>query len=86
MAHTMKEAFLHPDLHVTIRDAEIPIPLPEEVIIKIIITGSNPIDWKGADEEVARILHGNLKSPLHTNAGKDMAGYVHAVGTNLKTH
>jgi NADPH:quinone reductase-like Zn-dependent oxidoreductase len=77
---TMKEAIIYPDLHVTIEDAPIPKPKPDEVIIKIVIAGTNPIDWKGADEGNARALHGELENPLYRNAGKDMAGYIHAVG------
>lgn len=74
---TMKETFINPDLHTTIDDAPIPIPGDNDVIVKIVIAGANPIDWKAADERVAEILHGNLKAPLHRNSGKDFAGYVH---------
>ncbi|TVY37084.1 Trans-enoyl reductase, partial [Lachnellula subtilissima] len=80
---TMKEAIIHPDLHVTIEDADVPKPKPDEVIIKIVIAGSNPIDWKGADEANARALHGDLDNHPHRNAGKDMAGYVHSIGTKV---
>ena len=82
---TMKEAIIDPDLHVTIEDAQIPKPKPDEVIIKIVIAGTNPIDWKGADEANARAMHGDLKNPLHRNAGKDMAGHVHSIGHLLST-
>lgn len=79
---TMKQAIIHPDLHVTIEDAPIPEPEKDEVIVKIAFAGTNPIDWKGADEENARAMHGDLENPLHKNAGKDMAGYVHSIGTH----
>ncbi|TVY68914.1 Trans-enoyl reductase [Lachnellula suecica] len=80
---TMKEAIIHPNLQVTIEDAQIPTPKPDEVIIKIVFAGTNPIDWKGADEVSARAMHGDLENPLHKNAGKDMAGYVHSIGSKV---
>lgn len=40
--------------------------------MKIVVAGANPIDWKGADEEAAKAMHGVLKNPLHRNAGKDL--------------
>jgi len=41
----MKEATVAQDLKVTIRDAPIPSPGPNEVIIKVVVSGSNPKDW-----------------------------------------
>jgi hypothetical protein len=74
---TMKEAFIFPDLRTVIEDAPIPIPGESDVIVKIVVAGANPIDWKAADEQVAKAIHGNLRAPLHRNSGKDFAGYVH---------
>lgn len=77
MATTMKEAVIAPSLLTTIEEAPVPTPKEGEVIVKVVVAGANPIDWKGADEEVAKAMHGLLKNPLHRNAGKDFAGYVH---------
>jgi NADPH2:quinone reductase len=74
---TMKEVFIFPDLTTSIDDAAIPVPAEDEVLVRIIVSGANPIDWKAADEQIAKAIHGNLKAPRHRNAGKDFAGYVH---------
>ncbi|KAL7940639.1 GroES-like protein [Trichoderma barbatum] len=79
----MKEAIVLPSLEVEILDSQIPIPGEEEVIIRVVSIGLNPIDWKGADPEVAIQLHGQLKAKQYANPGKDVAGYVHAVGSKV---
>ncbi len=78
---TMKQAIINEDLSVSFEtDAAIPEPRDDEVIIRAVYAGINPIDWKGARETDAVALHGELKNPVHRAAGKDFAGYVHAVG------
>jgi len=79
----MKEAIVQPSLEAVIVDSQIPVPDAEEVIVKVVAIGLNPIDWKGADPEVALQLHGQLKTKPYANSGKDVAGYVHAVGEYL---
>lgn len=79
----MKEAIVPPSLDVEILDSQIPTPGDEEVIVKVVAIGLNPIDWKGADPEVAIQLHGNLKAKQYANPGKDFAGYVHSVGKTI---
>ena len=39
----MKEVIVHPHptLHTTIHDIEVPIPGPNEVVIEVIVAGSN---------------------------------------------
>ena len=53
-------------------DSPIPSPVSDDVVIKVIVSGSNPKDWK---------------SPIWTkknhNSGDDIAGTVHAVGSNV---
>jgi NADPH2:quinone reductase len=41
----MKEAQIAKGLAVTIKDVPIPEPEPEQVVIKVIVSGSNPKDW-----------------------------------------
>ena len=42
----MKEALVSPEVNVTIHDIDIPKPNADQVLIKVIISGSNPKDWK----------------------------------------
>ena len=72
----MKEAIVSENqtgnVSVSIVDSPIPSPGPDDVLIKVVVSGSNPKDWK---------------SPLWTkkahNSGDDVAGIVHAVGDNI---
>ncbi|KAL8905415.1 MAG: hypothetical protein Q9207_002655 [Kuettlingeria erythrocarpa] len=68
----MKEALVHPDLEVEIVDSPIPVPKDDEVVIKVVVSGSNPKDWK-------RPVMANQKM----NSGDDIAGVVHQVGRNV---
>lgn len=68
----MKEAIVAKGPKVTIVDSEIPKPGPDQVVTKIVVSGSNPKDWK-----IAEWLN------LEQNAGDDIAGIVHAVGENV---
>ncbi|KAK5713654.1 hypothetical protein LTR15_011354 [Elasticomyces elasticus] len=79
---TMKQAIIHGDLSVTI-ESNIPIPEPaaDEVVIRAVYSGINPIDWKGANAELSKALHGDVENPDHGPVGKDFAGYVYAVGS-----
>ncbi|CVL11613.1 related to quinone reductase [Fusarium proliferatum] len=68
----MKEAIVKKDTSVEIIDSPIPKPGPGDVLIKVIIAGTNPKDWKipvwlGED----------------ANTGDDIAGIVEAVGENV---
>ena len=78
---TMKEALVQPDLSVRIIESPIPTPGPDEIIIQVVTLGLNPIDWKAADPQVANALLGMLKAKQYANPGKDIAGYVHSVGS-----
>jgi NADPH:quinone reductase-like Zn-dependent oxidoreductase len=41
----MKEAQIAKDLVVTIKDVEIPQPGPKQIVIRVVVSGSNPKDW-----------------------------------------
>ncbi|KAL8843367.1 MAG: hypothetical protein Q9176_001980 [Flavoplaca citrina] len=68
----MKEAIVQPDLEVDIVDSEIPVPKDNEVVTKVVVSGSNPKDWKRP-----------VRSNQAMNSGDDIAGVVHQVGRNV---
>lgn len=68
----MKEAIVHPSITVDIIDSPIPKPTADQVLIKVVVSGSNPKDWKLP--EYRKIAH---------NSGDDIAGIVEAVGENV---
>lgn len=70
----MKEAIVHKGPRVEIIDSPIPEPNDDQVLIKVIVSGSNPKDWKLADMELP-------KSGF--NQGDDIAGVVERVGANV---
>ncbi|KAF2451796.1 GroES-like protein [Karstenula rhodostoma CBS 690.94] len=71
----MKEAIVQPSIEVVeIIESPIPIPKDDEVVIKVVVAGSNPKDWKRP----------NWKNHAH-NSGDDMAGIVHTTGSLVKT-
>ncbi|KAI8629884.1 GroES-like protein [Xylariaceae sp. FL1651] len=57
---------------VEIVDTPIPIPQDKEVVIKVVVSGTNPKDWK----------YPLWKNWPH-NSGDDMAGIVHSVGKDV---
>ncbi|KAL5358830.1 chaperonin 10-like protein [Aspergillus floccosus] len=69
---TMKEAIVKHDLSVNLVDSPIPKPGPGHVLIKVIIAGSNPKDWK------LPVMRG-----ADVNSGDDIAGTVEAVGEDV---
>lgn len=69
----MKEAVVAEGPIVTIQDVPIPsIQDPRQLIIKVIVSGSNPKDWKGPT------WYGRV-----FNQGDDIAGIVHEVGDDV---
>lgn len=70
---TMKEAVIDRNLAVTVRDMAIPTPQAGQVLIKVVVSGSNPKDWK-----IPRVFPSDAM-----NHGDDIAGYVESVGTGV---
>ncbi|KAI1371885.1 GroES-like protein [Hypoxylon crocopeplum] len=68
----MKEAVVAPGLKVEIIDSPIPKPNPDQVLIKVVVSGSNPKDWKLPDWR-----------NVTANQGDDIAGIVEEVGSNV---
>ena len=57
-------------------DVDIPTPKPHECLIKVIVSGTNPKDWKYAAFNPKALQNGQ-------NTGDDIAGYVHEVGSEV---
>lgn len=53
-------------------DSPLPQPNDDQLVIKVVVSGSNPKDWK-----LPEVM--NLKG----NMGDDIAGIVHQVGANV---
>lgn len=67
----MKEAIVAKGPKVSIHDVPVPKPNADQVLIKVIYSGSNPKDWKIPE------------SGDPQNSGDDIAGIVEAVGENV---
>ncbi|KAJ5301578.1 hypothetical protein PENANT_c002G10008 [Penicillium antarcticum] len=70
----MKEAIIDKTVAVTIRDVDIPTPKPGQVLIKVVVSGTNPKDWKLPKWQPDNVI----------NQGDDIAGYVEAVGEGVQ--
>ena len=68
----MKEALVDSETKVRIIDSPIPVPQPDQVVTKVVVSGSNPKDWKYP-----------AFAKKAANSGDDIAGFVHAVGSNV---
>ncbi|KAI8932317.1 hypothetical protein NX059_010512 [Plenodomus lindquistii] len=69
----MKEVQIAKGTQATIKDVPIPEPNPDQLVIKVIVSGSNPKDWK-----LPEWFEG-----YNQNSGDDIAGIVHSVGANV---
>ncbi|KAL8372448.1 hypothetical protein RB595_001989 [Gaeumannomyces hyphopodioides] len=69
----MKEAFVTKGPTVEIVDSPIPEPNDDQVLIKVVVSGSNPKDWKVAQ----------WRPDTRINQGDDIAGEVIKVGKNV---
>ncbi|KAF8856593.1 GroES-like protein [Acephala macrosclerotiorum] len=83
----MKEVINHAGPRVEIRESSIPEPNDDQVLIKVIVSGTNPKDWKGPDYAVTLTegpiyeLMKGMKAGM--NQGDDIAGVVEKVGANV---
>ncbi|KAF5703471.1 polyketide synthase enoylreductase [Fusarium mundagurra] len=69
----MKEAYIDKDLNVEIRDVPMPTAGPGELLIRTVVSGTNPKDWK-----IPKLMGGDP-----ANHGDDIAGYIEAVGEGV---
>lgn len=68
----MLELIIHPGPKTEFIESPIPVPNDDQVVIKVIVSGSNPKDWKRPEW-----------LDVHINQGDDIAGIVHQVGKNV---
>ena len=66
------EVFVHKGPRTEIVESPIPTPDEHQVVIKVVVSGCNPKDWK-LPQLTGRAL----------NEGDDIAGIVHQVGKNV---
>ena len=69
----MKEAYINKDLNVEIRDVPVPTAGTGELLIRTVVSGTNPKDWK-----MPKLMGGDP-----ADHGDDVAGYVEAVGEGV---
>lgn len=81
----MKEAINLAGPTVKIIDSPIPEPNDDQVLIKVVVSGSNPKDWKGADWAAAGDASFGMlaRAKNGLNQGDDIAGFVEKVGANV---
>ncbi|KAH8703974.1 chaperonin 10-like protein [Talaromyces proteolyticus] len=68
----MYEVVIHSGPKAEVVQSPIPKPKPDQLVIKVIVSGSNPKDWKYPEWTEAVI-----------NQGDDIAGIVHEVGSGV---
>src|SRR6186713_2770390 len=75
---SFKSAHVYPTsakgLEVKILDVQKPTLDPNQVLIRVVVSGTNPKDWKYP------LLFGGAAG---LNTGDDIAGYVDAIGSNV---
>ncbi|KAF7538735.1 hypothetical protein G7054_g2707 [Neopestalotiopsis clavispora] len=68
-----KQLIVQPSIEAyQIIDSPIPVPSDDQVVIKVVVAGSNPKDWKFP-----------LWRNEARNSGDDLAGIVHSIGKNV---
>jgi NADPH:quinone reductase-like Zn-dependent oxidoreductase len=79
------EKYGPPDV-LQIKEVEKPTPKEDEVLVKIQAASVNALDWHllTADIFLVRLMGGGLRKPKNTRLGADIAGWVEAVGANIK--
>ncbi|KAJ6032920.1 hypothetical protein N7444_010691 [Penicillium canescens] len=81
----MKEVINLAGPSVKLVDSAIPRLNDDQVLIKVVVSGSNPKDWKVPDVAASgkSNLEMMLKAKKELNQGDDIAGVVEKVGSNL---
>jgi len=69
-----------------LKEVEKPVPLDDEILIKVHAACVNAYDWHflTADVFLIRLMGGGLLKPKNTTLGADIAGRVEAVGSQVK--
>jgi hypothetical protein len=81
----MKQAINLAGPTVKIIDSPIPEPNDDQVLIKVVVSGSNPKDWKVPDLAAAGDSRFGmmLEAKKGVNQGDDIAGIIERVGANV---
>ena len=79
------EKYGSPDV-LEIREVNKPVPLDNEVLIKVHAASVNAYDWHflTADIFLIRLMGGGLLKPKDPRLGADVAGRIEAVGKNVR--
>ncbi|OHV24895.1 NADPH:quinone reductase [Parafrankia soli] len=86
MKAVVQDRFGPPDI-LRLADVDVPVPGPDEVLVRVRAAALNPYDWHmlRGDPYVARLMGGmGLRRPKNPVAGLDAAGVVEAVGVNVR--
>jgi NADPH:quinone reductase-like Zn-dependent oxidoreductase len=81
----MKEVINLAGPTVKIIESPIPVPNDDQVLIKVVVSGSNPKDWKvpdlaaSGDSSIAMMI----EAKKGVNQGDDIAGVVEKVGSKV---
>ncbi len=69
-----------------LQEVEKPSPKDDEVLVKVQAASVNPLDWHilRADPFIVRLMGSGLLKPKNEILGADIAGWVEAVGRNVK--
>src|SRR5262245_9330424 len=86
MKAAVYESYGPPDEVLQIREVERPVPLDDEVLIRVQAASVNAYDWHflTADVFLLRLVGGGLLKPKNTRLGADIAGRIEAVGKDIK--
>ncbi|KAJ5104070.1 hypothetical protein N7532_004599 [Penicillium argentinense] len=81
----MKEVINLAGPTVKIVDSQIPEPNDDQILIKVVVSGSNPKDWKAPELAALGDTSSGLllKISNGVNQGDDIAGFVDKVGSNV---
>jgi len=71
---TMKAAVTTGDGSVQLQDVDIPVPQPNQILVKVVTAAQNPTDWKTAG-----------RAPAGNISGCDFAGTVVEIGADVPT-
>ncbi|GFG10578.1 conserved hypothetical protein [Aspergillus udagawae] len=66
-------------------DSPIPEPNDDQVLIKVVVSGSNPKDWKVPDLVASGVTIPGMAPEIKkgVNQGDDIAGIIEKVGPNI---
>ena len=88
MTNTMRalvyERYGAPEDVLELREVPVPVPGPQQVLVKVHVCAFNPLDWHmmTGKPRIARLSFGPLR-PRRNTPGNDFAGVVEAVGEEV---